>query len=214
MTDFYKEKMLIDVTGRPIPQYYDEEKGVFIAKTNGTGDASNVDFRKKKMLIDVQSFPIPQYYDVVEGVFKPITSDGSSGDSAPSNWDDITGKPSEFKPTAHGHKTSDVEGLDEKLTEVDGLKEKVDQVFTQVSNGKSLLETVIIQKGSNVSKVGDIPTFEELKKGINEIPTGGGGGDNCPLPGVPIGAKLTEIIKQPIVQIEVLRNIELVEVTE
>lgn len=183
-----KQKMIYDALGNPIPQHFDEGSGFYVANTRGTGDATGIDFSKIKMIYDALGNDIPQYFDVVEGIFKPITSEGSSGGGVPGE---------------HKHSIQDVEGLDERLTEV----------FTQVSNGKSLLETVIVGKGSTVAKVGEVPTFEELKNGINGISTGGGG-DNCPLPGIPIGAMLTETVKQPIVQIEVLRNIELVEVTQ
>lgn len=59
--------------------------------------------------------------------------------------------------------------------EVNDLTERVDQVFTQVSSGKSLLETKVLAKGGTVIKAGDIPTFEELGVGIDSIQQGSGG---------------------------------------
>ena len=52
------------------------------------------------------------------------------------------------------------------------IKAKLDEVFQSVSNGKTLLETAITDKGSSVSKAGDVATFEELKTGIDNISTG------------------------------------------
>ena len=52
------------------------------------------------------------------------------------------------------------------------INAKLDEVFQSVSNGKTLLETAITDKGSSVSKVGDVATFEELKTGIAGISTG------------------------------------------
>ena len=39
------------------------------------------------------------------------------------------------------------------------IKAKLDEVFQSVSNGKTLLETAITDKGSSVSKVGEVATF-------------------------------------------------------
>ena len=49
------------------------------------------------------------------------------------------------------------------------INAKLDEVFQSVSNGKTLLETAITDKGSSVSKAGDVATFEELKTGIAGI---------------------------------------------
>lgn len=73
-----KQKLIRDALGSPVPQHYNEESGIFIANTNGTGDATGVDFTKKKLLRDALGSVIPQYYDVVEDKFKPVTSEGSS----------------------------------------------------------------------------------------------------------------------------------------
>ena len=54
------------------------------------------------------------------------------------------------------------------------INAKLDEVFQSVSNGKSLLETAITDKGSSVSKAGNVATFEELKTGIAGISTGTG----------------------------------------
>ena len=58
------------------------------------------------------------------------------------------------------------------ISNVTGLQDKLDEVFQSVSNGKTLLETAITDKGSSVSKAGDVATFEELKTGIAGISTG------------------------------------------
>ena len=49
------------------------------------------------------------------------------------------------------------------------INAKLDEVFQSVSNGKTLLETAITDKGSSVSKAGNVATFEELKTGIDNI---------------------------------------------
>lgn len=146
-----KQKMIYDVLGSPIPQHFNEELGIYVANTNGTGDASHVDFSKLKQIIDVLGNPIPQYYDVVEGKFKPLTSEGSSGGGSDARIGDLQELQTEQK---------------------DSVVNAINEVFTQVSNGKSLLETVIVGKGSTVNKIGDVPTFDELKNGITNIPTG------------------------------------------
>lgn len=51
----------------------------------------------------------------------------------------------------------------------------LDELFTSVSSGKTLIETAITDKGGEVSKVDDIPTFTELKNAIDILETGGGG---------------------------------------
>ena len=56
-----------------------------------------------------------------------------------------------------------------RIADVTGLQDKLDEVFQSVSNGKTLLETAITDKGSSVSKIGDVATFEELKTGIAGI---------------------------------------------
>ena len=58
------------------------------------------------------------------------------------------------------------------ISNVTGLQDKLDEVFQSVSNGKTLLETAITDKGSSVSKAGDVATFEELKTGIAGISNG------------------------------------------
>ena len=58
------------------------------------------------------------------------------------------------------------------ISNVTGLQDKLDEVFQSVSNGKTLLETAITDKGSSVSKAGNVATFEELKTGIAGISTG------------------------------------------
>lgn len=77
-----KQKLIRDVLGSPIPQHFSEESGIFIANTNGTGDATGVDFTKLKLIRDALGSVIPQYYDVVEEKFKPVTSENTGGGGA------------------------------------------------------------------------------------------------------------------------------------
>ena len=71
----------------------------------------------------------------------------------------------EIKDKSNNFNSSTVEGaLNEIAT---SLKE----TFQQVSNGKKLLETTITDKGTMVSKVNDIPTFNELSDAIKNITT-------------------------------------------
>ncbi|KYG90411.1 hypothetical protein A0U40_18205 [[Bacillus] sp. KCTC 13219] len=72
------KKLIRDAAGSPVPQFYDEEQGIFIAVTNGTGDPANIDFRKIKMIRDALGSPIPQYYDVEQGKFVPSTNESSN----------------------------------------------------------------------------------------------------------------------------------------
>lgn len=92
----------------------------------------------------------------------PVDFGGGGGEGGPVTWANIQNKPTEFAPTAHSHSITDVEGLEDRL----------DEVFTQVSSGKSLLETKVLAKGGTVVKVGEIATFEELSTGIDSIPKG------------------------------------------
>ncbi|KYG90022.1 hypothetical protein A0U40_09875 [[Bacillus] sp. KCTC 13219] len=110
------KKLIRDAAGSPIPQIFDVEQGIFIAATNGTGDASNVNFSKIKMIRDALGSPIPQYFDVTQNKFVAKTSEGGGGGSGSTAWSDITGKPSSYPPSAHTHEIAEVNGLQGALT--------------------------------------------------------------------------------------------------
>lgn len=55
------------------------------------------------------------------------------------------------------------------------LKSKIDQINTNIVNGKANLETAIVNKGGSVSKAGTVATFNELKTAITNLPASGGG---------------------------------------
>lgn len=58
---------------------------------------------------------------------------------------------------------------------VDGLQYDVNRLkedFTSVADGKTLLETTISDKGGTVSKVDNVPTFQELADGIGTLSGG------------------------------------------
>lgn len=74
-----KKKLIRDALGSPIPQYYNEEQGIFVPATNGTGDASSVDFTKIKLIRDALDGVIPQYFDVLQKKFVPSTNEGGGG---------------------------------------------------------------------------------------------------------------------------------------
>ena len=83
--------------------------------------------------------------------------------------DDLTS----YSLKTHNHDTVYSKlGHTHTISNVTGLQDKLDEVFQSVSNGKTLLETAITDKGSSVSKVGNVATFEELKTGIAGISNG------------------------------------------
>ena len=49
------------------------------------------------------------------------------------------------------------------------LDNKFNEVFQSVSNGKQLLETAITDMGGTVSKVGEVATYNEIKKGLSTL---------------------------------------------
>ena len=73
------KKLIHDALGSPIPQFFDEEQGIFMPTTNSTGDASSVDFTKIKLIRDAMGSVIPQYFDVIQNKFIPNTSNGGDG---------------------------------------------------------------------------------------------------------------------------------------
>ncbi|WP_153062602.1 hypothetical protein, partial [Metasolibacillus meyeri] len=73
------KKLIRDALGSPIPQIYDEGKGIFIASTGGTGDASSIDFTKIKLIRDALGGVIPQYFDMIQSKFVPVTIEGGGG---------------------------------------------------------------------------------------------------------------------------------------
>ena len=59
-----------------------------------------------------------------------------------------------------------------KTSQKSSLVEAINELFTNVSDGKNQLETAITDKGGTVSKSGNIATFDELDNGIRSIPVG------------------------------------------
>lgn len=51
----------------------------------------------------------------------------------------------------------------------------IESLFTSVDSGKALIESTIIEKGGTISKDGEVPSFEDLKNGINTIESDGVG---------------------------------------
>lgn len=86
------KKLIRDALGSPISQHLDEESGIFIANTNGTGDASSIDFTKIKLIRDTLGSVIPQYFDVTQNKFVPNTSSigGGGGEQGPPGDDGKT----------------------------------------------------------------------------------------------------------------------------
>lgn len=81
------KKLIHDALGSLIPQFYDEEQGIFVPMTNGTGDATSVDFTKIKLIRDALGSVIPQYFDVTQNKFIPNTSNGGGGEQGPPGED-------------------------------------------------------------------------------------------------------------------------------
>lgn len=164
------EKMIRDMLGSPVPQVYSKELEDYVVATvdGSTVSRGDINFNRTKLLRDLLGSVIPQLWDPVNNKWVVDTGQGrggsGGGEGGPVGWDDISGKPSEFTPSSHRHAIADI----------DGLQDEFEKVFTQVSSGKSLLETIIGHKGSTVNKVGDIATFEELRSAILAITSGGG----------------------------------------
>jgi hypothetical protein len=59
---------------------------------------------------------------VEPGIWKSVGGDGSDLDI---HWDDIDGKPTEYPPEAHGHQQG----------EIDGLEDRLDQIEQSIGNG-------------------------------------------------------------------------------
>ena len=100
-----------------------------------------------------------------------LTYDGSEIGGA-SNWNDITGKPETFPPSAHNHAITDVTGLEDALQNAGSVKSVNGQLPDESGN-------VTVETGSTVDESrllpenpanGDIPCF-------NATATVGGGND-------------------------------------
>ena len=144
--------------------------------TNG-----DIDFSQTKLLRDRLGSVIPQVWDAQNHKWVVVTTQSTGGngggDGGPVTWDNIQGKPSEFTPSTHTH----------EIGEINGLQDRLDEVFQQVSSGKSLLETAVTAKGSVVDKAGDVATFEEIRTAILAIVNDNGTpkrnfSDDYPLP--------------------------------
>lgn len=165
-------KMIRDALGSPVPQVYSEELEDFIVATvdGSTVSRGDINFNRTKLLRDQLGSVVPQLWDPTNNKWVVDTGqarEGSgSGEGGQVAWEQITGKPTEFKPTNHTHEIADINGLSEEL----------ERVFTQVSSGKSLLETKVLAKGGTVTKTGDIPTFGELVASLDTLPKVAGGG--------------------------------------
>ncbi|KNF10049.1 hypothetical protein CLPU_1c02140 [Gottschalkia purinilytica] len=59
-----------------------------------------------------------------------------------------------------------------KTTNKTSIVEAINELFTSANNGKLLLETAIVGKKGNVSKKEPVPTFNELKSGVESIKLG------------------------------------------
>lgn len=165
------EKMIRDALGSPVPQVYSEELEDYVVVTldGSVVSRGDINFNRTKLLRDLLGSVIPQLWDPVNNKWVVDTGQGrggsGNGESGPVDWVDITNKPNEFTPIDHTHEIADIDGLEEEL----------EKVFTQVSSGKSLLETAINSKGTTVTKATEIATFSELEMGILAIKVGSGG---------------------------------------
>ena len=66
-------------------------------------------------------------------------SDGDAVDHV--NWDDIRNKPTVFPPEDHTHTQDEIEGLGEKLTEIDGS-------ISELADGLAAIATTLAFGGS------------------------------------------------------------------
>ena len=51
---------------------------------------------------------------------KQIDELDTGGGGGASSWDELTGKPTEFPPEAHTHEQSEIDGLEDRLTSIEG----------------------------------------------------------------------------------------------
>ena len=185
------EKLIRDALGSPVPQHYNEELDMFTVNTLDGSTVTNgdIDFSQTKLLRDQLGSVIPQVWDAQNHKWVVVTTQnagGNGGDVGPITWESIQDKPSEFAPSEHAH----------EIDEINGLQDRLDEVFTQVSSGKTLLETAVVAKRGTVNKTGDTATFQELRSGILSIPTDGtGSGDGNA--GVPLGSVVSEYVTYP-----------------
>ena len=177
------EKLIRDALGSPVPQHYNEELDMFTVNTLDGSTVTNgdIDFSQTKLLRDRLGSVIPQVWDAQNHKWVVVTTqntgDNGGGETGPVVWDSIQGKPFEFTPSTHTH----------EISEINGLQDRLDEVFQQVSSGKSLLETAVVAKGSVVDKAGNVATFEEIRRAISAIANGDGTpkkhfSDDYPLP--------------------------------
>lgn len=161
MNNIAKKKLIRDATGSPIPQFYDEEQGIFVPATNSTGDASSVDFTKKKLIRDALGGVISQYFDVLQNKFVPSTSEGGGGGGS-GDWNDIINKPTTFPPSPHTHVIGNVEGLQ---SELDDKANQTDLTDLKQTVTEHLEQSVYSANGAHGLKI-DIGSFSPTIEGL------------------------------------------------
>ena len=91
-----------------------------IRHKRGTGIPCPSDLKVGGLAIDTSSGTA--YTRASDGRVVPIggnSSGGDGGSSGPAAWDQITGKPSTFPPSAHTHQQSEVDGLEGRLNQIE-----------------------------------------------------------------------------------------------
>jgi hypothetical protein len=91
-----------------------------IRHKRGTGIPSPSDLKVGEIAIDTSTGTA--YTRASDGRVVPIggnSSGGDGGSSGPAAWDQITGKPSTFPPSAHTHQQSEVDGLEGRLNQIE-----------------------------------------------------------------------------------------------
>lgn len=113
-----EEKLIRDVKGSPVPQYFNEDLNDFAVKSvdGSTVTRGDVDFSRTKLMRDKLGSPIPQLWDSVNYKWVVDTGQGvgsGSGESGTVGWENIQDKPTTFPSTINS-----VDGLQAKLNEI------------------------------------------------------------------------------------------------
>jgi hypothetical protein len=91
-----------------------------IKHKRGTGIPSPTDLRVGEIAIDISTGTA--YTKASDGRVVSVggnSSGGDGGSGGPASWDQITGKPSTFPPSAHTHQQSEVDGLEGRLNQIE-----------------------------------------------------------------------------------------------
>lgn len=155
---FSNKPLMVDISGKVIPQYYDEDNEYFVPNTagislvpSGIGPNPYQDlFSTKKLLVDKQGRVIPQYYDVNLGLFTAMTEDG--GGIAPTGF---VRSVNDKVPDQSGNVTTDFHVIDMIRADVN---------WTDYPSGKSEFYADY-NKADYTQYIAENPSFNMLPNG-------------------------------------------------